>query len=84
MSKLALIHPTNTAAAWLEANPILFVNEIGFESDTNRMKIGDGVTPWAKLPYSAAAGQVFSSGNGVVVNGNTISAALVYEVVDSE
>lgn len=40
-----------TAAQWTEANPILAVAEIGFESDTGKFKMGDGVNHWSALTY---------------------------------
>lgn len=40
-----------TAARWAEVNPILDQGEPGFVYDQNRLKIGDGVTPWNDLPY---------------------------------
>lgn len=40
-----------TAAQWTTANPILAEGEPGFESNTNRFKIGNGVTNWAGLEY---------------------------------
>ena len=36
---------------WEKNNPILEVGEPGFVIDENRLKIGDGVTPWIDLPY---------------------------------
>lgn len=38
-----------TAAQWTAANPILAAGEIGFETDTNQFKIGDGVNAWSAL-----------------------------------
>ena len=56
----------DTGAHWIVANPTLAAGEIGFETDTNRMKIGDGITNWAGLPYfpdaSAVVGSVFDGG----------------------
>jgi len=40
-----------TAAQWTSANPILNAGEIGWESDTNKFKIGDGINHWADLDY---------------------------------
>jgi hypothetical protein len=40
-----------TEARWAELNPILDPGEPGFVYDRNRLKIGDGVTPWNDLPY---------------------------------
>ncbi len=39
------------AADWTAQNPTLAQFEIGLESDTLRMKIGDGVTAWTSLSY---------------------------------
>ena len=44
-----------TAAQWTSTNsgngPILAAGEIGFESDTNKFKVGDGVNHWVDLTY---------------------------------
>lgn len=40
-----------TAAEWVNANPILDVGEPGVETDTNKVKIGNGVAHWSTLPY---------------------------------
>ena len=42
-----------TAAQWTSANPILNAGELGWESDNNRFKIGDGTNHWADLDYFA-------------------------------
>lgn len=48
---------TATAAEWTAANPTLLLGEMGYESDTGRLKIGDGVgdpvvgTAWNDLGY---------------------------------
>lgn len=41
----------DTAANWTSNNPTLANGEIGFETDTYSMKIGDGTTVWASLAY---------------------------------
>ena len=55
-----------TAAEWNAANPILALAELGLETDTNKMKAGDGVTAWSGLSYMTGDG-----GGGAVesVNG---------------
>ena len=44
-----------TAAQWISTDsgsgPILASGEIGYESDTNKFKIGDGVNHWLTLDY---------------------------------
>ena len=42
------------ALAWTENNPVLFVGELGYESDTGKFKIGDGEKNWNDLPYAAS------------------------------
>ena len=39
------------AATWLALDPVLAYGEPGFEGDTGRLKIGDGVTKWSQLKY---------------------------------
>lgn len=41
----------DTAANWTAANPVLHIGEQGVETDTHKMKIGDGATAWTGLPY---------------------------------
>ena len=40
-----------TASQWTSANPVLNAGEMGWESDTNKFKIGDGTNHWANLDY---------------------------------
>ena len=39
------------AARWTELNPVLEEGQPGFVIDENRLKIGDGKTPWKELLY---------------------------------
>lgn len=41
----------DTAAQWTSVDPILAEGEWGYETDTGRVKIGDGVTAWTSLGY---------------------------------
>jgi len=41
----------DTAAEWALINPVLAEREFAIETDTHRMKIGDGTTPWNSLTY---------------------------------
>jgi Major tropism determinant N-terminal domain len=43
-----------TTALWTLKNPILAEGEQGLEMDTQKFKIGDGVTRWVNLPYWTA------------------------------
>ena len=42
----------DTAAYWTAANTVLDLGEPGFETDTRKLKIGDGVTGWNSLDYT--------------------------------
>ena len=44
-----------TAASWTSTNPTLAAGEIGFESDTGKIKIGTGSTAWNALAYTASS-----------------------------
>lgn len=41
----------DTAANWTSANPVLADGQFGFETDTRKLKIGDGSSAWASLGY---------------------------------
>jgi hypothetical protein len=37
-----------------QANPVLNLGELGFVTDSKKLKIGNGITPWNSLDYSIA------------------------------
>jgi hypothetical protein len=39
----------DTAARWEEVNPVLEADEIGYETDTDIFKVGDGIRQWVDL-----------------------------------
>jgi hypothetical protein len=45
----------DTAANWTSVNPILLANELGRETDTGKIKIGNGASTWTSLAYQAWA-----------------------------
>lgn len=40
-----------TATEWTVKNPVLLEGEPGLETDTKKLKAGDGVTAWNSLEY---------------------------------
>ena len=46
----------DTEANWTSADPILGQGEMGIESDTGKVKLGDGVSSWSQLDYAPLAG----------------------------
>ena len=66
-----------TAAQWISSNspngPILNAGEIGWESDTNKFKVGDGVSYWADLDYFADVNSTVNPafGSSITFEGST-------------
>jgi hypothetical protein len=63
-----------TAAEWTSTNPTLASGEQGFETDTGKMKIGNGSTAWNSLAY-IGAGTVTSITAGTGLSGGTITSS---------
>lgn len=43
----------STASNWTSVNPILALGEVGIETDTRKLKFGDGTTAWTGLSYTS-------------------------------
>jgi len=50
----------DSAVNWAAKNPVLAEGEIGIDLDINRMKVGDGVTPWTTLVFTAGDAPTWS------------------------
>lgn len=61
----------DTAATWTSINPLLASGELGVETDTGRVKVGDGATTWTALNYFGS--RVLSNSQ----SGTTYTFALV-------
>ena len=44
----------DTSSGWYTKNPILASGEFGYETDTGKLKVGDGVKTWLQLDYVTA------------------------------
>jgi hypothetical protein len=76
-----------TAAQWTAANPVLGSGELGYETDTNYFKLGDGVSAWTALPYfkniTGVNGSIETYIGAEVTNRNdAITAAIATEVTN--
>lgn len=62
---------------WSNANPVLAQGEIGYNTENNRFKIGDGLRSWDNLPYvsSGGTGSVTTVTAGTGLIGGTISTS---------
>jgi Major tropism determinant N-terminal domain len=65
-----------TASAWITANTVLSAGEIGFETDTLRIKIGDGTTAWTSLGY-ASGGSSYAT-TATAAGTTTLTATSAY------
>lgn len=67
----------DTAANWTASNPVLAVGEPGLETDTGKVKYGDGVRNWNTLPYSSGVslGSSAPPAAGTAVAGTSETAA---------
>ena len=69
-----------TAAQWISTNdgdgPILAIGEIGYESDTNKFKIGDGVNHWVDLAYFVDLETMIAGAPGLLNSLDEIAAAI--------
>lgn len=65
---------------WTAVNPVLSAGEWGYETNTGRYKIGDGITGWTSLDYSAITPDSFVQGTGIGLtqgaNGSTLTIAV--------
>ena len=67
----------DTASNWTSANPTLAQGELGAETDTSKIKIGDGTTAWTSLSYLidtggyAAYSDTTSNFTGTLQNGGS-------------
>jgi len=50
-----------TSASWTGTNPVLSSGEIGFETDTNKLKIGNGSSVWSSLNYFSDIQEITSA-----------------------
>ena len=51
-TRVSFDHVRNTAAGFTTANPVLGYGVIGLETDSGKIKVGNGTTAWSSLPYS--------------------------------
>ena len=73
------------ADRWIEVNPVLRQGEPGFEIDTGKLKIGNGIDTWVNLSY------IGENNDGGIVNVETWEmlpeigdASLIYRVINEK
>jgi len=62
----------DTAANWTQTNPVLAAGEPGLETDTGKVKYGNGTSTWSQLSYGGGgAASLTDEGNVVITAGST-------------
>lgn len=78
----------DTLTNWATNNPTLASGELGFETDTYKVKIGDGSTDWNTLTYFSAAAQstvqIASGGTGQITAQAAINALTAVSAATNE
>lgn len=59
----------DTSTNWTANNPVLASGEPGFETDTGKMKIGNGTTTWQELGYFQGATGPSGATGASITNG---------------
>mgnify|MGYP007039206933 FL=1 len=62
----------DTSEAWRINNPVLLDGEAGYESDTNLMKVGDGVHRWLELDYTNSGATAIASTANYAINAGAL------------
>lgn len=72
----------DTSANWLSANPILAAGEPGLETDTKKIKYGDGVTSYNELPH--AGGDLLVNDSAVTITAGDDTSWIALSRRDAE
>ena len=62
----------DTSEAWRINNPVLLDGEAGYESDTNLMKVGDGIHRWLELDYMNSGATAIASTANYAINAGAL------------
>jgi len=61
----------DTAANWTSINPVLLMGELGYETDTNKFKVGDGTTAWNSVRYAIVIDNAAQTLTNKSISGST-------------
>lgn len=81
MAYKKILFRRDLAANWTSVDPVLSAGEIGLESDTEKIKLGDGSSSWTELDYFYGSlddtnyVQSLIAGTGLTITGNSGTAA---------
>lgn len=69
----------DTAANWTAANPVLAAGEVGYETNTGKLKIGNGSSTWTALSYFAGNAGSLVGLSDVDAAGRVDGSVLIYD-----
>jgi hypothetical protein len=69
-----------TASQWTSTNPTLAAGEFGFETDTNKLKCGNGSTAWNSLSYINNDGDITGVTAGTGISGGGTSGTVTVSI----
>lgn len=69
-----------TAAEWTSTNPTLSAGEFGFETDTLKLKCGNGSTAWNSLAYTGSEGDITGVTAGTGLSGGGTSGTVTLAI----
>ena len=81
MAYKKILFRRDLAATWTSVDPVLSAGEIGLESDTDKIKLGDGTSSWTELDYfygslqNTSYVQSLVAGTGLTITGNSGSGS---------
>ena len=64
----------DTASNWTSANPTLAQGELGIETDTSKIKVGDGSTAWSSKTYLVDVGSYLTATSTNTLSNKTLAA----------
>ncbi len=81
MAYKKILFRRDLAATWTSVDPVLSAGEIGLESDTGKIKLGDGSSSWTELNYFYGSLETIDyvesliAGTGLTITGNSGSGS---------
>jgi len=67
----------DTSANWASADPVMAQGELGIETNTNKVKAGDGSTAWSSLTYLIDAGDYLTASSTTTMTNKTLSGGVL-------
>ena len=67
----------DTSSNWTSANPTLAQGELGVETNTSKIKVGNGSTAWSSLSYLIDTGSYLTATSTATLTNKTLSSGVL-------